>query len=924
MILEKPRYFRQVVESELEKFIAHQKENIPADECLCIDLHCHDHNSSQPDEKLGRLLGVAETWLPTEKLLKILEDNGTTAVTITNHNNAKSCWAMLDKGLDVLVGAEFTCRVPDFKIDVHVLTYGFTPEQEAKLKRRSANIIRFLEYAAENDIVTTLAHPFYFYVQSPAPVPLEFFDLMSILFERFEGINGQRDSWQNLLTAEWITSLTPEHIDRIAKKFGLSAAAFCRDPYRKRLTGGSDDHMGIFAGNTGTRIHVPDLAEKLKTAAKSELVLEGLKNGSLAPYGRYTEDNKMAVSLLDFFCQVFIHMKDPGLIRMILHKGKKEEKINAFLIANGVFELRRHRYTSKFLMAFHNALHGKSPGFWTRQMASKNARKMLDVVEQIAATRRKNPSQMEYQLNRSLNTLYHAVSKLLMSRLDTTIKEMMTGQDTEKISLREILARFEIPSYVRHLGMGDRGVEPKPDEHMTVLNVGKVADNLSFPLLASVVLAGTYYASSRVMTRQRDLLYRFADRLGKHQHPKRILWLSDTFQDTNGISVSLGSYLKEIQERDLPIDLLVCNNELTSEDHLIVTKPVAEFVLPIYKDQTFRVPDLLAIQKIFNGGGYDRIMCSTELLMGAVALYLKSAFHVPAYFFVHTDWVEFSQKTLKFEKFALKRLRRIARGFYQSFDKLFVLNEDHRLWLTGQKMQIPADHVHTIKHWVGPQFTRRDTPKSQVFPGVSDKEKVLLYVGRVSEEKGVFDFPFIYNRVKSKCPHIAFVIIGRGPAKEKLVEQFPEAKYIDWIEQDQLPEVYSAADALVFPSTFDTFGRVVLEAISCGLPAAAYNMKGPKDIIEDGVCGILAENKTDLANRLTNLLVDSGQQKAFRASALKRAKLFQKERIIAQFLADTEMASIVNNDRILKRGNSDRGRAGGSPFIKELLEIVNS
>ena len=55
--------------------------------------------------------------------------------TVTNHNNARSCWELKDKGYDILAAAEFTCSFPDNPFWVHVLTYGFSPEEETRLKK---------------------------------------------------------------------------------------------------------------------------------------------------------------------------------------------------------------------------------------------------------------------------------------------------------------------------------------------------------------------------------------------------------------------------------------------------------------------------------------------------------------------------------------------------------------------------------------------------------------------------------------------------------------------------------------------------------------------------------------------------------------------------------------------------------------------
>ena len=138
--------FHSELVKELNAFTANQATRFPQKDVLKMDMHCHDYNSDVPDELIGRILKAPETWLPTERLLETLKKRGCDAFTITNHNNARSCYEQQDKGLDILTASEFSCMVPDFKVGIHVLTYGFTPEQEVKLNKLRSNIYDFQEF----------------------------------------------------------------------------------------------------------------------------------------------------------------------------------------------------------------------------------------------------------------------------------------------------------------------------------------------------------------------------------------------------------------------------------------------------------------------------------------------------------------------------------------------------------------------------------------------------------------------------------------------------------------------------------------------------------------------------------------------------------------------------------------------------------
>jgi hypothetical protein len=86
--------FRQSLQKEMNQYIRSQDIRFDKKDCLRVDLHCHDLNSDIPDELWGRILRLPETWLKTKKLVKQLNNNNCDVLTVTNHNNARSCWEL--------------------------------------------------------------------------------------------------------------------------------------------------------------------------------------------------------------------------------------------------------------------------------------------------------------------------------------------------------------------------------------------------------------------------------------------------------------------------------------------------------------------------------------------------------------------------------------------------------------------------------------------------------------------------------------------------------------------------------------------------------------------------------------------------------------------------------------------------------------
>lgn len=112
---------------------------------------------------------------------------------------------------------------------------------------------------------------------------------------------------------------------------------------------------------------------------------------------------------------------------------------------------------------------------------------------------------------------------------------------------------------------------------------------------------------------------------------------------------------------------------------------------------------------------------------------------------------------------------------------------------------------------------------------------VFLHVGRVSAEKNVGDF-LMADLPGSK------VVAGEGPALAALKRRFPEAHYLGVLPQPDLARLYSAADVFVFPSRNDTFGLVLLEALACGTPVAAYPVPGPLDVLGSASVGVMHDD----------------------------------------------------------------------------------
>jgi len=81
------------------------------------------------------------------------------------------------------------------------------------------------------------------------------------------------------------------------------------------------------------------------------------------------------------------------------------------------------------------------------------------------------------------------------------------------------------------------------------------------------------------------------------------------------------------------------------------------------------------------------------------------------------------------------------------------------------------------------------------------------------------------------------VVVGEGPARTAVAQKYPQVKFLGALTGEALTRAYAGSDVFVFPSRTDTFGLVLLEALACGIPVAAYPVQGPADVVGPGIAG---------------------------------------------------------------------------------------
>ena len=160
--------------------------------------------------------------------------------------------------------------------------------------------------------------------------------------------------------------------------------------------------------------------------------------------------------------------------------------------------------------------------------------------------------------------------------------------------------------------------------------------------------------------------------------------------------------------------------------------------------------------------------------------------------------------------------------------------------------------------------------------GASDGLPLLLLVSRLVKEKDLADLVGVDRILRERGTPFRLALVGDGPMRGELESDLPHAFFPGHQAGEALARWYASADVFVFPSTTETLGNVVLEALASGVPAVVVDRGGPQDLVEDGVTGFVARanDVVDIADRVETLLRDAALRarmgEAARAAAAER------------------------------------------------------
>jgi glycosyltransferase involved in cell wall biosynthesis len=246
--------------------------------------------------------------------------------------------------------------------------------------------------------------------------------------------------------------------------------------------------------------------------------------------------------------------------------------------------------------------------------------------------------------------------------------------------------------------------------------------------------------------------------------------------------------------------------------------------LPTYPEIRMALFPRRSFERLIDGFAPDAIHIATEGTIGLSARAICQARGLPFTTSFHTRFPDYVHARFPFISKSL--VYRFLRWFHAPASSVMVATP-------SLKQELEANGFRNVRIW-----TRGvDVAQFRPIPEASLPwpRPIWLYVGRIAVEKNVEAF------LRLDLPGTK-VVIGDGPARAALSRAYPGVQFLGPKSGEDLVRHYAASDVFVFPSLTDTFGLVMLEALACGVPVAAFPVQGPRDVVSDSPAAALDDD----------------------------------------------------------------------------------
>ncbi len=793
-----------------------------------VDLHVHSKYSDRPSEWLLRRIGAPESFVEPLELYRKARAAGMDFVTISDHNCISGALEIAHLP-GTFISNEVTAYFPEDRCKIHCLVCGITEEQFRMIEELRTDIYELRDYFVSEDIVYSVAHPFFTVNGKLTPDHVE---KLLLLFDRFEGLNGSRDRRASDLVNAVFRNLTPEWIERAAERHGITPLG--EEPWRKVFTGGSDDHSGLYIGSAFT------------TTCAVETVgdyLEQLRLGRHELGGDAGSSLRLAHSFYE--------------IGYRYYKSRFENN---------------SRYSHDLLgEVFENLLapsDGRSAPPEAPRNGSRVGQRLRGMIGQVSLRRR-----------------YSETERQILAELAQLAKEGPRGDASEPAGsgLSEADQTFHLAGRLAHLaGFG------LMQKFARSASEGRLVDALqTLAALGPVALGiAPYLASFATQHKDEEFLRDISDhfewvREFRHRGARRC-WLTDTFQDVNGVARMIQILGATAHEKGRELQVVTCEEESVVYPWRKNFPPVGSFTVPEYEMQQVSFPPFLDILRHLETLNCREIIVSTPGPMGLIGVLAAKLLGIRCVGIYHTDFPAYVEAMTENAGLASLTTQYMS-WFYDQLDLIYTPSRAYKEILL--ELGFCESRLATLRRGVD---NRRFTPekRSETFWrrfSECGRTLRLLYVGRVSEEKNLSYLIDEMDRLESGA-EVELMIVGDGPARSALEARSAGRRvtFTGFLEGEALAIAYASADLFVFPSLTDTFGNVVLEAQASGLPAIVSDRGGPQELITPERSGVVIDARTPgaLADVVLGLARDRNLLGAMSVAARERASAFSWDRVL--------------------------------------------
>jgi glycosyltransferase involved in cell wall biosynthesis len=379
-------------------------------------------------------------------------------------------------------------------------------------------------------------------------------------------------------------------------------------------------------------------------------------------------------------------------------------------------------------------------------------------------------------------------------------------------------------------------------------DIGRLMKNLIVSLPAFFISI-PFFSSLKHLSHDRVLLSELGQRYNGHKglQPCHTLWFTDTFNDLNGVSVTLERFCKESAQRGLNLTFVTCRKTegLKAEllDNLMVLPSIHTITPHFYDSYSMNFPSLLTSMAQIYQSRPHRIVVSTPGPVGILGMVMAKILNIECVTIYHTDFA--AQAASLFHDEALT-------GLVQSAINRFYAFSTHIKVPTLEYMRIleeqgyPSEKMSLFRRGMTVPSVNNEKQGKDRFKELHGIQSglTLLWAGRVSRDKNIDFLMQVWTEARKTHENITLILCGDGPDLPELKEQFlsfDRVHFMGRVSSEVLQQFYDIADLFVFPSITDTFGMVILEAQASGVPALVSNIGGPQEIILDGETGSVLE-----------------------------------------------------------------------------------